>query len=156
MVAGIFTRCQRIYKKIQKILRIKKFYTNYFTFMAQRSGAMESCAYGSCIHYWSRTRINTTTLFFTLAQNNPYARQEKFYNKTDSKGHIFQKQHIKTLVSDNAPEFCNEDLNLWLEKIGCKLYKTPPYHPQLNRLVETMVQTLKMGLKACSQQKGKK
>ena len=29
---------------------------------------------------------------------------------------------IKTLVSDNAPEFCDEDLNLWLEKIGCKPY----------------------------------
>ena len=30
---------------------------------------------------------------------------------------IFSRNDIpKTLVSDNAPEFCNEDLTLWLEK----------------------------------------
>ena len=31
----------------------------------------------------------------------------------------------QTLEFDNAPEFWVEDLNLWLEKIGCKPYKTP-------------------------------
>ena len=31
------------------MLRIKKFYTDYFTFVAQRSRAMESCVYESCI-----------------------------------------------------------------------------------------------------------
>ena len=37
---------------------------------------------------------------------------------------IFSRNGIpKTLVSDNAPEFCDEDLNLWLERIGCKPYK---------------------------------
>ena len=61
---------------------------------------------------------------------------------------IFSRNGIlKTLVSDNAPEFCDEDLSLWLEKIGCKPYKTPSYHPQSNRLA---VQTVKAGLKACS------
>ena len=46
---------------------------------------------------------------------------------------IFSRNDIpKTLVSDNAPEFCDGDLNLWLEKIGCKLYKTLPYTPQSN------------------------
>ena len=69
---------------------------------------------------------------------------------------IFSRNSIpKTLVSDKAPEFCDEDLNLWLVKIGCKPYKTPTYHAQLNGLVERMVQTVKMGLKACSQQKEK-
>lgn len=59
-------------------------------------------------------------------------------------GVIFFRNGIpKTLVSDNAPEFCDEDLNLWLEKIGCKPYKTPPYHPQSNGLAERMVQTVK-------------
>ena len=32
---------------------------------------------------------------------------------------IFSRKCIpKPLVSDNAPEFCDEDLNLWLEKVG--------------------------------------
>ena len=69
---------------------------------------------------------------------------------------IFSRNGIpKTLVPDNAPEFCNEDINLWLEKIGCKPYKTPPYHPKSNGLAERMVQTVKIGLKTCSQQKEK-
>ena len=65
---------------------------------------------------------------------------------------IFSRNSIlKTLASNNAPEFCEEDLRLWLEKIGCK----PPYHSQSNGLAERMVQTVKMGLKSCSQQKEK-
>ena len=59
------------------------------------------------------------------------------------------------MVSDNAPELCDEDLSLWLEEIGRKPNKTAPYDPQSNGLAETMVQTVKAGLKACSQQKGK-
>ena len=69
---------------------------------------------------------------------------------------IFSRNSIsKTLVSNNAPEFCDEDLNLWWEKIGCKPYKTLPYHPQSNGLTERIVQIIRMGLKACSQQKEK-
>ena len=53
----------------------------------------------------------------------------------------------KTIVTDNAPEFCDESLVLRLRKIGSIPYKTPPYHPQSNGIAERMVQTLKMGLK---------
>ena len=64
---------------------------------------------------------------------------------------IFSRNGIpKTLVSDNAPGFCDEDLNSWLEKIGCKPYETSQYYPQSNELAERMVQIVKMGLKACS------
>ena len=69
---------------------------------------------------------------------------------------IFSRNDIsKSLVSDYTPEFHNEDLSLWLEKIGCKPYKTTPYHPQSIGLTETMVQTVKTGLKAWSQQREK-
>ena len=62
---------------------------------------------------------------------------------------IFLRNGVpKTLVSDNAPEFCEKDLCSWLRKIGCKPYKTPPYHPQSNGIAERMVRTVKLGLKA--------
>ena len=80
-------------KRYKKCKELRNF--TQITFMAQRSGAMELYAYGLCLHYWSRTIINTSRLFFRLAQSNPYARQERFYDKTDSKDHIFQEQHTK-------------------------------------------------------------
>ena len=84
IVASLLRRCRRIYKKLQKMWRNKKFYTEYFTFVAHRSGAMDSNAYWSCMHYWSGTLINTCKLFFRLAWSIPCARQEKIYNKRDS------------------------------------------------------------------------
>ena len=64
---------------------------------------------------------------------------------------VFARNGVpKTIVMDNATEFCNESLVSWLKKIGCILYKTPPHHPQSNGIVERMVQTVKMGLKAFS------
>ena len=64
---------------------------------------------------------------------------------------IFARNGVpKTIVTDNAPEFCNESLVSWLRNIGCMPYKTPSYHPQSNNKVEKMVQTVKMGLKAFS------
>ena len=62
---------------------------------------------------------------------------------------IFPRNGVpKTLVSNNAPEFCEKVLCAWLTKIGCKPYKTPPYHPQSNGIAERMVRTVKLGLKA--------
>ena len=69
---------------------------------------------------------------------------------------VFSRNGIpKTLVSNNAPEFIMKILIYGWKKIGCKPYKTPPYHSQSNGLVERMAQTVKMGLKACFQQKEK-
>ena len=82
-------------------------------------------------------------------------KKEKFYDKKILRVIFFRNSIPKALVSDNTPEFCDEDLNLWMEKIGCKPYKTSPYHPQLNGLAERMVQTIKMGLNACFQHKEK-
>ena len=64
---------------------------------------------------------------------------------------IFGRNGVpKIIVMDNALEFCDENLVLWLRKIGCMPYKTPPYHPQSNGIAERMVQTVKIGLKAFS------
>ena len=66
---------------------------------------------------------------------------------------FFRNGIPKTLVSDNVLEFCDEDVNLCLEKVRCEPYKTPPYHLQSNGLAVRMAQTVIMGLKTCSQQK---
>ena len=53
---------------------------------------------------------------------------------------IFARNGVsKTIVTYNAPEFCNENLVSWLRKIGCMLYKTLPYHLQSNGIAERMV-----------------
>lgn len=57
---------------------------------------------------------------------------------------------LKTLISDNAPEFFEESLCSWLKRIGGVPYKTLPYHLQSNGIAEIMAQTVKMGLKAFS------
>ena len=62
-----------------------------------------------------------------------------------------QKNGIpKTTITDTAPELCDESLVSWLRKIGCMLYKAPPYHTQSNNIAERIVQTVKMSLKAFS------
>ena len=64
---------------------------------------------------------------------------------------IFARNGVpKTIVTDNTPEFCDESLVSWLRKIGCVPYQTTSYHSQSNGIVERMIQTVKMGLKAFS------
>lgn len=59
-----------------------------------------------------------------------------------------------TLVSDNAAEFTSEEFTKWLHTIGCRPYKTPPYHPQSNGIAERMVKTIKDAMKMWQQQWG--
>jgi len=52
-----------------------------------------------------------------------------------------------TLVSDNAPEFSNQQFRDWLSSISCRLVHTPEYRPQANGVAERMVRVLKSGLR---------
>ena len=62
---------------------------------------------------------------------------------------VFSRNGVpRFLVSDNAAEFCELELCQWLQHIGCRCLKTPPYHPQSNGAAERMVQTVKRGIKA--------
>ena len=118
--------------------------------MAQTTGAIESCVYVSCIHYWNGTRINTTFSDWHDVIREP---EKKSSTIKQILMVIFSRISIpKTLVFDNALEFYDEALNLCLENIGCKPYKTL----RSNGLPERMVQTVKTGLKTCSLQKEKK
>nr|XP_047146105.1 uncharacterized protein K02A2.6-like [Hydra vulgaris] len=68
---------------------------------------------------------------------------------------VFSRNGVpEVLVSDNAAEFHDTTLHQWLKKVGCVPYKTPPYHPQSNGAAERMVETVKMGLRAYSPDKG--
>ncbi|MEE4247257.1 MAG: RNase H-like domain-containing protein [Kangiellaceae bacterium] len=68
---------------------------------------------------------------------------------------IFSRQGVpKTLVSDNAPEFCDGEMQAWLQRVGCSVMRTPPYHPQSNGCAERMVQTIKRGLRAFAAHRG--
>ena len=51
------------------------------------------------------------------------------------------------LVSDNAPEFTNRELQQWLDKIGCQLKHSPEYRPQSNGVAERMVGFMKSAIK---------
>lgn len=55
-----------------------------------------------------------------------------------------------TIVTDNAPEFSNEEMTAWLRNQGCTLMHSPEYHPQSNGLAERMVRVIKDGLKCYS------
>ena len=107
--------------------------------MAQRSEAVESYAYGSCIHYCMGLSITLVDSFSGWPEVIRVPEKKSSMIEQILRI-IFSRNGItKTLVSDNAPDFY-EDLNFWLEKIECKSYKTPPYYPQLNELAERMVQ----------------
>ena len=74
-------------------------------------------------------------------------RDRSNYCKTNIKTICAKNGVPKTIVKDNAPEFCEKSSVPWLRKIGWMPYKTPLYNPQSNDIEEKMVQTVKMGLK---------
>lgn len=49
----------------------------------------------------------------------------------------------ETIVSDNGPGFIAEDVNEWLNRIGCTHLTTAPHHPKSNGMAERMVRTIK-------------
>ena len=60
-----------------------------------REGEPWNCVHMDHAYITGGGLINTSILFFRLVWSNPCAKQEKFYNKTDSKGHILLKWHAK-------------------------------------------------------------
>ena len=73
--------------------------------MAQRSGAVASCAYGSYIHYKSQTRINTCRPFSGWPEVIGMPDKKSSTIKQILRAKFFRNGIPKTLVSDNTPEF---------------------------------------------------
>lgn len=55
------------------------------------------------------------------------------------------------IVSDNGPSFVSSEMLNWLQMVGCRHVRTPPYHPRSNGLAERFVRTLKEAINAASQ-----
>ena len=68
---------------------------------------MELCTYRSCIHYWSGSLVNTSRLFFRRVPDKKSSMIKQILKVIFTRNGL-----LKTLVSDNAPEFCDDDLSL--------------------------------------------
>ena len=110
--------------------------------------AMDTGPYGPCTYPRHRF-IYLTSFFLGLAGSKRWDRKATSVRQILRT--IFARNGVpKTIVMDNASQFCGESLVSCLRKIGCMTYKTPPYYPQSNGIAERMVQTVKMGLKVFS------
>ena len=54
----------------------------------------------------------------------------------------------KQIVSDNGPQFTSGEFENFTKQNGIKHYKSAPFHPATNGLVERFVQTFKNSMRA--------
>jgi transposase InsO family protein len=57
----------------------------------------------------------------------------------------------KQIVSDNGPQFTSGEFENFTKQNGIKHYKSAPFHPATNGLVERFVQTFKNSMRAMKQ-----
>lgn len=113
------------------------------------------------IDRWNRVHIDfagpLSTGAYALVLVDAYSKWPEVHlmQKTTSEETIrrlrrtFSQEGIPhTLVSDNGPQFTSHEFTEWLNNIGCKHVKTPPYHPKSNGIAERFVRTLKNHLRA--------
>ncbi|XP_042143350.1 uncharacterized protein K02A2.6-like [Ixodes scapularis] len=51
------------------------------------------------------------------------------------------------VVSDNGPQFCSQEFQIFLRENGVRHVRTAPYHPSSNGLAERFIRTLKEALR---------
>ena len=136
MVVRIFTRCRRIFKDAYNV---------------KNKETLHRLLYIHGPEKWNHGVVCIWIMHILLEWDKNILRSNRF------EGSYFpEAANQKIPASDNAPEFCDEDLNLRWEKIECKSYKTPVYNPSIEWIGGEMVETVKIGLKVCPQQQQKK
>jgi transposase InsO family protein len=58
-----------------------------------------------------------------------------------------------SIVSDSGPQFTSGEFENFTKQNGIKHYKSAPFHPATNGLVERFVQTFKNSMRAMKQDK---
>ncbi|CAK1604431.1 unnamed protein product [Parnassius mnemosyne] len=61
---------------------------------------------------------------------------------------------VKTIVSDNATNFCSDEINNFFVSNGIQHLTIAPYHPQSNGQAENSVKTVKRGIKLIIEENG--
>ena len=68
--------------------------------------------------------------------------ESKYWKKVLSRNEVF-----KIIITNNVPEFCDENLCSFLKCTGYIPYKTPPYHSKFNEIAERMAEKFISGEK---------